>query len=91
MAGRLAEKQGLDPTLCCGLRHQEIRGYHCYRGGLRLWDGVHLQALEDASPLVASLARPAATSWLIFPREIEAGLKRALTIELAEASMTARG
>ena len=91
MAGRLAEKQGLDPTLCCGLRHQEIRGYHRYRGGLRLWDGVHLQALEDASPLVASLARPAATSWLIYPREIEAGLKRALTIELAEASMTARG
>ena len=91
IAGRLAEQQGLDPALCCGLRHQEIRGYHRYRGGLRLWDGTNLQALEDASPLVASLARPAASSWLIYPREIQAGLNQSIAVELAGASRTARG
>ena len=91
ICGRLAEQNGLDPELCCGLRHQETRGYHRYRGGLRLWDGEHLQALEDASPLVASLTRPAATTWLIHPREIQAGLKRAIEVELAESSMASKG
>ena len=91
ICGRLAEQQGLDPALCCGLRHQETRGYNRYRGGLRLWDGEHLQALENASPLVASLARPAATSWLIHPREIQAGLKRSMEVELAESSIATRG
>lgn len=91
IAGRLAEQQGLDAALCCGLRHQEIRGYHRYRGGLRLWDGVHLRALENASPLVNSLARPAATSWLIYPREIQTDLKQAIRVELAGSSMDPQG
>lgn len=71
IARRFAEQQGMDPDLCCGLRHQELRGYHPYRGGLRLWNGTQLQALETASSLVASLTKPAATSWLIHPGEIE--------------------
>ena len=91
ICGRLAEQQGLDPALCCGLRHQETRGYHRYRGGLRLWNGEQLQALEDASPLVASLTRPAATSWLIHPRDIEAGLNEAIEVELAGSSRSAWG
>ncbi|MCH1604620.1 MAG: HD domain-containing protein, partial [Synechococcus sp. MOX_bin13] len=45
-ARRLADRHGHDPELCCGLRHQQLRGYHPYRGGLRLWDGQQLQALE---------------------------------------------
>ena len=77
----LAENEGLDPELCCGLSHQQLRGYHPYRGGLRLWDGRQLQALEQASPLVASLATPAATSWLIHPREISANLRTAMDVE----------
>ena len=91
LAGRLADQAGLDPSLCCGLRHQELRGYHPYRGGLRLWDGRHLQALEEASPLVASLAPPSATSWLIYPREIETGLKQAMEVELVGPSTVLRG
>ena len=91
ICGRLAEQHGLDPAMCCGLRHQETRGYHRYRGGLRLWNGEQLQALEDASPLVASLTRPAATSWLIHPRDIEAGLNEAIEVELAGSSRSAWG
>lgn len=78
IAGRLAEQKGMDPSLCCGLRHQELRGYHPYRGGLRLWNGHQLQALETASTLVASLTTPAATSWLIHPGEIEVELREAM-------------
>lgn len=81
VAGRLAEQRGIDASLSCGLHHQELRGYHPYRGGLRLWDGERMQALEEASPLVASLATPAATSWLIHPREIQMELRRTMDIE----------
>ena len=77
-AGRLAEAMGLEPSLCCGLRHQELRGYHPYRGGLRLWNGKDLQALERASPLVASLATPSQSAWLIHPGEIATELRRTM-------------
>jgi len=72
-----ADSAGLDPELCCGLRHHQIHGYHPYRGGLRLWDGHNLQALEQCSPLVNSLATPAATAWLIHPGEITEELREA--------------
>tara|TARA_B100002051_G_scaffold166077_1_gene156856 strand:- start:6703 stop:7953 length:1251 start_codon:yes stop_codon:yes gene_type:complete len=78
IACRLAETKGLDANLCCGLRQQERRGYHPYRGGLRLWDGHQLQALERASPLVASLAEPTASAWLIHPREIHVDLQKTM-------------
>ena len=48
-----------------------------HRGGLRLWDGHNLQALEQCSPLVNSLATPAATAWLIHPSEITDELRKA--------------
>jgi HD superfamily phosphohydrolase len=81
IATRLAESQGHDPRNSCGLRHQQIRGYHPYRGGLRLWDGENLQALEQASPLVESLTQPAATSWLIHPGDISAELRQTMALE----------
>ena len=81
IATRLAESQGHDPRNSCGLRHQQIRGYHPYRGGLRLWDGENLQALEQASPLVESLIQPAATSWLIHPGDISAELRQTMALE----------
>ena len=73
-----AEKAGLDPGMCCGLRHHQIRGYHPYRGGLRLWDGHSLQALEQCSPLVNSLAIPSESAWLIHPGEIATELNQAI-------------
>ncbi len=76
VARGLAEAKGLDPGLCCGLRHQQLHGYHPYRGGLRLWDGQELQALERSSALVESLSKPASTSWLIYPKQIGQELKR---------------
>ncbi|RPF85202.1 MAG: HD domain-containing protein [Synechococcus sp. TMED20] len=81
IASRLAETIGYDATLCCGLRHQELRGYHPYRGGLRIWDGRHLLALEKVSPLVSSLVTPAETSWLIHPGEIHGDLLLAMDRE----------
>lgn len=78
LARQLAEQKGLDPALTCGLRHQQLRGYHPYRGGLRLWDGHHLQALEQCSALVSSLSDLEDTAWLIHPSTISTPLQTAL-------------
>ena len=78
LARQLAEQEGLDPALTCGLRHQQLRGYHPYRGGLRLWDGHHLQALEQCSALVNSLSTPEETAWLIHPGSISPALNHAM-------------
>ena len=80
----LAEAKGLDPSLCCGLCHQQLHGYHPYRGGLRLWNGQQLQALEQSSALVQSLSKPASTSWLIYPKQISQELKRKVGQYLAQ-------
>ena len=50
-----------------------------------------MQALEDVSPLVASLATPAASSWLIYPREIQRDLKAALDVEWGVPPTPLRG
>lgn len=75
---KLAEANGHDPDLSCGLRHQQHHGYHPYRGGLRLWDGNQLQAIEQVSPLIRSLINPCGSSWLIHPKEIHEKLKTQL-------------
>ena len=69
-ARRLARGQGLDGESCCGLRQRQSRGYDPYKGGLRLWNGERLQALEDRSELVRCLAQPREMAWLIHPREV---------------------
>ena len=63
-------------SLCCGLHQQQNRGYHPYKGGLRLWDGLRLGALEQRSPLVRSLIQPTETAWLIHPREVSGLLRQ---------------
>ena len=78
IARQIAEKCGFDPSLSCGLRHHKLLSYHPYRGGLRVWDGHQLSALEQISPLVTSLITPDVTSWLIYPREIQSNLGHAL-------------
>ncbi|WP_320677391.1 HD domain-containing protein [Prochlorococcus sp. MIT 1300] len=79
LARKLSEEKSLNPDQCCGLRHQSLHGYHPYIGGLRLWDGEQLSAIEQASPLIESLSNPAGTSWLIHPKEINNELIKKLT------------
>ena len=80
-ARRLSEAAGLEAEHCCGLRQQQNRGYHPYKGGLRLWDGQQLGALEKRSALVRSLIQPTEMAWLIHPPEVTAELRRALAHE----------
>lgn len=77
-ARSLASHAGLDPEGTCALQLRSSRGYHTYKGGLRLWDGQDLQALEQRSPLVETLARSQQTAWLIHPREVSEALERDL-------------
>lgn len=78
LARRLSDGAGLVSERCCGLQQRQSRGYHAYKGGLRLWDGQQLQALEQRSPLVQSLCQPSELAWLIHPAEVEAPLRQAL-------------
>jgi HD superfamily phosphohydrolase len=81
LARRLSEEAGLKPDLCCGLQSQQNRGYHPYRGGLRLWDGQQLTALEQRSALVQSLSTATESAWLIHPPEITGPLRQELAME----------
>jgi hypothetical protein len=76
LAQRLSEAAGLNPELSCGLQQRQSRGYDPYKGGLRLWDGETLAALEERSPLVASLVHPVRLAWLIHPPEVSEPLRR---------------
>ena len=80
-ARHLSESAGFVADLCCGLHQQQNRGYHPYRGGLRLWDGRQLAGLEQRSALVRSLIEPTEIAWLIHPAEVSRELRRQLTLD----------
>ena len=82
-AQTLSEAAGLRPDLCCGLHQQSNHGYHPYKGGLRLWDGHQLGAIEQRSALIRSLIQPTQTAWLIHPPEITPAIREALALEVA--------
>ena len=77
-AGQLAEEVGFAAERSCGLQQRQSRGYHPYKGGIRLWDGQNLQALEQRSNLVQSLTHPVELAWLIHPAEVAPRLRRLL-------------
>lgn len=77
-ARRLSEAEGLSAETSCGLQQRQSRGYHPYEGGLRLWDGEHLQALEQRSSLVQSLTVAVELAWLIHPGEVAPKLRQML-------------
>jgi HD superfamily phosphohydrolase len=85
-ARQLSAAAGLDADLCCGLQRQRNRGYHPYRGGLRLWDGRNLTALEQRSALVNSLSQTSESAWLIHPKEVAGPLRQHLALESAEGA-----
>ena len=77
-ACQLAEEMGFAAERSCGLQQRQSRGYHPYKGGIRLWDGQNLQALEQRSNLVQSLTHPVELAWLIHPAEVAPRLRRFL-------------
>ena len=79
LAQRLTGAAGLAPERNCALVSRQNRGYHPYQGGLRLWDGEQLQALERRSPLVQSLTQPNELVWLIHPGEVSTTLRLRIT------------
>jgi len=80
VARHLSETAGLQADLCCGLHQQQNRGYHPYKGGLRLWDGRQLGGLEQRSALVRSLIQPTEIAWLIHPAEVSRELRLQLAL-----------
>ena len=78
-ARRLSEAQGFCAEVSCGLQLRQSRGYHAYKGGLRLWDGERLEALEQRSALVQSLTAPMEWAWLIHPAEVAPKLRQLIS------------
>ncbi|MFZ9229702.1 MAG: hypothetical protein ACO231_07950, partial [Prochlorococcaceae cyanobacterium] len=85
LAQRLCDAAGLVSERCCGLQQRHSRGYHAYKGGLRLWDGQQLSALEQRSALVQSLCQPQELAWLIHPAEVSGPLRQELSLRLGAA------
>jgi HD superfamily phosphohydrolase len=81
----LAERAGLLAEGCCGLHQRQSLGYLAYKGGLRLWDGQRLQALEQRSALVRGLTERIEMAWLIHPAEVAEALGQRLALRLAAA------
>ena len=79
IARQLEEKEGGDPDLSCGIRHNKIHGYSPYKSGLRIWDGQNLKPLEKESALIKQLTSPSETTWLIHPKRITEKLKISLS------------
>ena len=80
IARKLSIELGFDPDISCGIRKQKIYGYHPYKGGLRVWDGINLEALENESILVKSLIRPAESTLLIHEKEVHQKLREEINI-----------
>ena len=82
-AQRLSRAADLVPEGHCGLQQRRSLGYDPYRGGLRLWDGKRLHALEQRSALVRSLTKRQEMAWLIHPAEVGEPLQKLLADWLA--------
>ncbi len=80
IARKISKNIGLDPEISCGIRKQKLHGYHPYKGGLRVWDGKNLQALEQVSYLVKSLIQPTNSTLLIYEKGIHAKLQKQMQI-----------
>ncbi len=77
-ARNLAQNKNVNPDISCGLRYQKLNGYKPYKGGLRLWDGYRLSAIEKHSSIIQSLIKEQESSWLIYPKEIHLEIKNEL-------------
>ncbi len=80
IARKLTNKYGLDPNNHCGIRKQLLHGYYPYKGGLRVWDGEKIDALENVSNLVRSLINPEKSTWLIHEKIIHKELKKEIDL-----------
>lgn len=84
-ARNLSEQAGLIAEGCCALVQRQSHGYTAYKGGLRLWDGQRLQALEQRSALVRGLSERVEMAWLIHPAEVSGPLRQKLGERMAAA------
>ena len=80
IARKISQAKGIDPEISCGIRKQELHGYYPYKGGLRVWDGFKLEALENVSCIINSLINPVQSTWLIYDREIHDDFKKEVEI-----------
>tara|TARA_Y100001968_G_C18706424_1_gene413706 strand:- start:71 stop:508 length:438 start_codon:yes stop_codon:yes gene_type:complete len=80
IAQSITRKKGKDPYTSCGIKKKKLHGYSPYIGGLRVWDGVNLEALEHRSDLISSLIRPSESTWLIYDKEIHEELQKEISL-----------
>lgn len=72
---------GWDAPYYAGLRIFLSRGYTLYQRGIKVQTIKGLEELSDLSPLVQKLTTSYERAWLIYPRQIESQLLKALPTE----------
>ena len=62
--------EGVEAHRYSGLRDTWSKGYKTYQEGIKIKTQRGLQEINQLSPLVQTLAKPAQRTWLIYPREV---------------------
>jgi len=66
--------EGVEAHRYSGLRHTWSKGYSDYQKGIQIRTRRGLEDINQLSPLVQTLTKPAQRTWLIYPGEIVVGL-----------------
>lgn len=66
--------EGVDAARYSGLCHTWSKGYSAYQEGIKIKTRQGLVDINQISPLVQSLTKPAQRTWLIHPQEVYVGL-----------------
>ena len=65
---------GVEAHRYCGLRHIWSKGYSDYQEGIQIRTRRGLKDINQLSPLIQTLMRPAQRTWLIYPAEVITGI-----------------
>ena len=80
--------EGVEAHRYSGLRHTWSKGYSDYQKGIQIRTRRGLEDINQLSPLVQTLTKPAQRTWLIYPGEIVVGVC-SLSDRLATESVSA--
>lgn len=66
--------EGVEAHRYSGLRQTWSKGYDTYQEGIKISTQQGLKEINQLSPLVQTLSKPAQRVWLIYPREVIVGV-----------------
>tara|TARA_Y100001934_G_C12115333_1_gene660516 strand:- start:266 stop:730 length:465 start_codon:yes stop_codon:yes gene_type:complete len=71
------EENDLDSSLFCGIKEKNFNGFETHNS-LKIWDGIFLSPLQNASALIKTLTKSYENSLLIYPECIKEDIREKL-------------